>query len=762
MRSVQIYVENRKLELFSDEKIVVNSSVQNIADISKVFTDFSQTFTIPCTPVNNYIFEHYYNNDVDNTIDHRNRREARIEINYIPFRTGKIQLEQGTIKNGRPENYQVTFYGDVVTLKDLLGEDKLNALDYATVNHDYDGSEVQDRIEIAPSTTDYDVRYPLISSSRVWRYGDASSNDISVTGTAMEYTELFPAVRVKSIFDLIESQYGVTFTGSFLDSKRFTNLFLWFKNRESFSFISPPKAVKFGLGNPTTDFLYNDYANVKYVSPFTLLTGSYTNVTSITHTLNVEIQTGSSVDYFLDVYRDGVNISNLLGNGTTMFTIVTNSPNYVSMNYLYRFNVRSVSSMSFSATVTYDLKYTQVEMSGGVIVASANFTDTYTENTPTSVTTDAKTDLQFLAPDMKITDFLSGIMNVFNMTCYATGSSTFRIEPLENFYNNGIEWNLTEYVITDEITVQRPKLYKNVSFEWEQSQNFLSREFYDLFKREYGNLKAAFTYDGGDYAIKVPFETILGETYTGADLHVQYCLGTEPEYKNYIPKPTLLYMYEQTTSSGFEFDNGTTVATITDYMPFGQDVLFNQNESTLNFGSEFSTITLNVEDNSLYRNYYEPYLLNLFDPKTRIVNIKTILPLSVLTNLKLNASVIVRDKKYTINEMSSDLTTGEVSFSLLSSWRDTLDYSRFFLVDNTNSTLYVPYSVADDTTVTIGLPFETQFATPSDYTPIGEQIITLTILSNGTAAERTNTFPVTIVSGGVTLPTQYIIVVQQA
>ena len=57
MRSVQIYVENRILDLFSDEQIVVNSTVQNITDIGKVFTDFSQTFTIPCSDRNNQIFE---------------------------------------------------------------------------------------------------------------------------------------------------------------------------------------------------------------------------------------------------------------------------------------------------------------------------------------------------------------------------------------------------------------------------------------------------------------------------------------------------------------------------------------------------------------------------------------------------------------------------------------------------------------------------------------------------------------------------------
>lgn len=760
MRTVQIYVENRRLELFNDEKIVVNSSIQNIEDLSGVLTDFSQTFSVPCTPINNYIFEHYYNNDVDPTIDQRLRRDARVEIDHIPFRNGKVQMELGQVKNGVPENYQITFYGDVVTLKDLVGEDKLIDLDYSSLDHAYSGAEIQSRIETDPSTTDYDVRYPLISSERVWQYGDASSNDISLSGKAIDYTELFPAVRVKSIFEAIETRYGVTFTGSFLDSKRFKNLFLWFKNKDSYTYTTPQKAIRFGIGDVAPDPVRESEVFVEFVNPYTLLTGTYTNATNISHQVRVDISTGSSVDYYLDVYRDGFLNQSLLGNGTQTF-VVGGALNYPSLNSVYFFRLRSVSSATFSATITYDINYTLVEWSGLGIVASGNFTDTYSDSTATSFTTDADTDLQSLCPDMKVLDFVKGILNVFNMTCYATDLTTYKIEPLDSWYNNGIEWNITEYVSIDEITYSRPQLYKKVGFEWEQSQSFMNREFYDLFKREYGNLNAYFDFDGGEYTIKVPFETQLHNKFTGLNLQVGYCLGTDPEYKPYIPKPTLLYMYEQQTSGvDFYFDDGSSANLITEYMPFGQDVYFNQNEHTLNFGSEISSFTLDVEDRSLYRNYYEAYMLNLYDPKTRLVKCKSNLPLSILTNINLNDQIIIRDKKYIINEMSSDLTSGEVQFTLISNWRDSFDYSYSATVDNTNNTLQVAYSVADDTTVTIGSSFESNFATISDTTPTGEQIITITVLQNLSGVQRTNTFPVTVVNRGVTLPTQYIVIIQ--
>ena len=54
-----------RLELFQDENISITSSIQNVNDISKVFTDYSQSFTVPATPNNNKIFAHWYENPID-------------------------------------------------------------------------------------------------------------------------------------------------------------------------------------------------------------------------------------------------------------------------------------------------------------------------------------------------------------------------------------------------------------------------------------------------------------------------------------------------------------------------------------------------------------------------------------------------------------------------------------------------------------------------------------------------------------------------
>ena len=168
----QTELEFSRLELFNDEKITVSSTIQNISDISKIFTDYSQGFTIPCSPTNNAIFKHFYQNDVDTIgiIDYQNRYNAYIEVDTILFRRGKIQLEKTNLKNGQPDSYSVTFYGAGVSLKDFFNEDKLSQLNYSTLDHNYTNTEVYNRVTIDSTVTDYNVRYPLITSNRVWQF----------------------------------------------------------------------------------------------------------------------------------------------------------------------------------------------------------------------------------------------------------------------------------------------------------------------------------------------------------------------------------------------------------------------------------------------------------------------------------------------------------------------------------------------------------------------------------------------------------------
>jgi hypothetical protein len=314
----QTELEFSRLELFNDEKITVSSTIQNISDISKIFTDYSQGFTIPCSPINNAIFQHFYQNDVDATIDYQNRYNAYIEVDTILFRRGKIQLEKTNIKNGKPDSYSVTFYGAGVSLKDFFNEDKLSQLNYSTLDHNYTNQEVYNRVTIDSAVTDYNVRYPLISSNRVWQFAGSvplpddnvptwydnspnNSNNINHVSGEIVYTELFPAVRVASIFDLIESKYAITFNGIFLQSDLFKKAFLLYKNKESYHYTNNPVELDFTSSSGALASAFNTTTNsftrIELDSTDTIFHTLYYSVTSLSV---------SPSDYFIDLYRNGV------------------------------------------------------------------------------------------------------------------------------------------------------------------------------------------------------------------------------------------------------------------------------------------------------------------------------------------------------------------------------------------------------------------------------------------------------------------------
>ena len=65
MQSIQLYINNERVDLFEDESVSLTQTIQNVKDIKSIFTDFSQSFSVPASKSNNKIFKHYYNYDID-------------------------------------------------------------------------------------------------------------------------------------------------------------------------------------------------------------------------------------------------------------------------------------------------------------------------------------------------------------------------------------------------------------------------------------------------------------------------------------------------------------------------------------------------------------------------------------------------------------------------------------------------------------------------------------------------------------------------
>ena len=127
----------------------------------------------------------------------------------------------------------------------------------------------------------------------------------------------------------------------------------------------------------------------------------------------------------------------------------------------------------------------------------------------------------------------------------------------------------------------------------------------------------------------------------------------------------LLFLNDRLSCDTFYINNGSTTQSITAYASFGQDVIYNSTNYSLNFGNDISSFyNVNIP-NSMFISFYNAYLNNLYQRKNRYTYVKTKLPLYILTQLKLNDRLLIRDHRYIINEMKIDLTSGVVDFVLI-------------------------------------------------------------------------------------------------
>ncbi len=685
-RIVDVYVESvsgsgdyYKLELFNDEKIELTSSIQNIQDISKVYTDFTQSFTIPASPINNAILHHFYQSDVDiattNGVYQWNfnfRIRAKIEVGLTPFRTGTIMVEKSEIKNGRPDNYTITFYGDLVTLKDKFGESKLSDLDLISYNINYSASEVISRVT---SSTQENIMYPLISSKRYWTYNDNTSTDVKTSAGAVVFNELFPAIKTSILFDLIQSKFGITFNSDFFKStnEKWNKMYLWLKNEETYTSIT--STVPTYITWPSGTTIVPSYSTSLKTFPakqgfnFDLSSGLITcqnlepissnnsiqGVTVARLVITTKDLSSQNIKYYVDLYKDGKIVETFSYTGSILGHIIYT---FKATDNGSTFNMFIRSESPLTITLQGAINY-------------PNYNNFFQGITYSPITTTATLDISSKIPDITVADFFSGILKMFNATCYATETNTFTIEPLDSWYNKGAIYDITEYTNTDSITIGKPSVYKKISFKYEKSESFMNRNFYDtnVVDRDYSDTSISLLNEGTELTVKVPFESLLMNNLNKDDFQAGYCLTKAPDFKPYIPKPIFVY-YNGRINDSLYLSNGTTSTLYTDFNIFSNALDISGIKYSLTWHPENDVKTPNLPlTNNLYSLYYENYLQNIFNPKCRLINIKAHFPLSLITKLKLNDRLVIRDKRYIINELKTDITSGEVELALINDFR---------------------------------------------------------------------------------------------
>ena len=314
--NVSVYTEDERVDQFKDESVSFTQTIQNVKDIKKIFTEFTKTFALPASKKNNKIFDHYYNYDIVNGFDARTKVNASLELNDIPFKKGKIALTGVDLKNNVPHTYKITFYGNTVNLKDILGDQQLSSLgSLNSYNTNYDYTSIKNGIQSAAGS---DLIVPLITNSQRLTYDSASDEygnmywQSTANDRGVLYTEFKYALRLQAIIDAIETDYGLQFSNDFFNNPSetdFYNLYMWLHRKKgNVEQETQVERVETQVYNLNTFFGQNLFGELMVTQVLGYITTQYvTGWTNVRKRFKFTPSTLSQ-NYSVNIYRVGYGV----------------------------------------------------------------------------------------------------------------------------------------------------------------------------------------------------------------------------------------------------------------------------------------------------------------------------------------------------------------------------------------------------------------------------------------------------------------------
>ena len=657
--------------MFKDESVSITQSIKNVKDIGKVFTDFTRTFSIPASKVNNKIFKHYYNFDIVDGFDARIKKDATLELNNLPFRNGKIKLEGVDLKNNKPHTYRITFFGSTVTLKDLLGDDTLASLDsLTTLNETYNSTNVREGLEADPSNND--VIVPLIThSQRLFYNSHSSANQLGNLyfeqgkDHGVLYSELKYAIRLHRIVQAIESKYGITFSDDFFvnTNPSYHNLFMWMHRK---------KGDVENLGD-TFQSIMSGWT----VEGYDALTQTHAKSTTTIEINGIpERYTGNTELSFFTTSPDLYSVS-LQKNGIEVLSFTNVSGNLVIDQSIqgqgdYTIYIEANTNITFT-NIQWYFEYDR--FGDGTQLATKNYgTGTYT------YISEFVFDITQQIPTIKVIDFISGLFKTFNLTAYVDkNTDEIIVKTLDDFYSDGVSYDITKYVDVNKSSVNISLPYKEITFEHEDTKTKLaslhSQKFGKVWGRE--NFTNSEKLDGGIYNIKTPFSQLKYERLIDSNNEnikdIQWGYFVDDNDESYFGKPLIFYPIRQTQSSISFLNTLTDHVEVTEFnIPSNSVALASATNSyNINFFAEnneygaLSTPTDNGFTNTLFQAYYSNYIKSVFNPKNRITKVTAYLPLRILLNYSLADRFVINGNSYKINTINTNLESGKSEIELL-------------------------------------------------------------------------------------------------
>ncbi len=692
MQKLQLYIGGERLDLFNDETVLMTQSIQNIKDIEKVFTEFTQPFTVPASSTNNKIFKHYYNFDISNGYDARQKSSASIELNFIPFKTGYIQLNGVELKKNLPYAYKITFYGNTINLKDVLGESELSSLTFPnSLNLPYNYTNIESKMTnglqsiIAPLITHTQRLFYNSHSSANNTAGNLHYHSTNATGGVL-WSDLKYAIRLYEIIQAIETTYpSIYFSTDFFSTTNptFYNLYMWLHRKSGA--VAPEEQT-------TTNWVL--------VDTWTQQNTGTAMVTKVGANIIVDTTLAFKglVDCSVSISPDDPSIKydiRILRNGQTYFEKF-NQEDVFTLSQLFPSGTYTIELNSAES-----LEFTQ----GNIEFTFTGETDTIPSVPFTNVLTNSNiidslsSELYFVIsqqiPEMKIIDFLTGLFKMFNLTAYVDGAGTIVVRTLDSYYadrvnnSSGGNFDINKYLDITKSTVDVALPFRQVNFKYKSTKTFLANQYTESNGIGWGELR--YTQDGQDfdapnteYNLEAPFEHMMFERLsdqnpslapaTFGSTTIQYGFFVDSNQQPYFGEPLIFYAVNASATPPnlvtpiYLKSASNAGASESAYIIPSNSLAIESSTSTknLNYSLEINEYTGDSTfTGTLFEEEYKTYISDVFSTRRRITNVSAFMPLKVLYDLQMNDFMTIGQQSYKINSITTDLTNGKSSLELL-------------------------------------------------------------------------------------------------
>lgn len=701
-------------DLDPDVNITLKDSIKNSKDVGKVMTSYTRQFKLPASKTNNKIFKYFHNHSVLLGFDARRKHEAILKLNGFDFKKGYIKINKVNLKDNSPLSYEIEFFGELTSLKDILGSSQLKDLtSLDKFNHSYDTSTVRDGFEegldfdftTSPATitksSDGDIKYPLISHTRGFEIDNQGFHEILSEeqrddgyevriSDRISYSDVKPALRILRVFDAIEDNFPkIKFDKEWLESSVLKDIFIWlhrekgyisYRNNEGIEISNSFNRTIFEIGGENEyTYLSGDQDNRPIE---TYYNGSTRNIYQVAFI--VDSVGGGTFDMKVELFANGVDsgiAEEINVEGGTRGTI---SFSLSSVNYK-RWEIRTSvvadpQIQSITPQVIVDLEVTQGQI-------EQTYQATY-GLVSGSLALVPEILVPFCMPKKKIIDFLSDIFKMFNLVAYEErqldGTYEIYIESLDSYYEKGISYDITKYIDISNSSVERISPYNSIEFKYPEPKTFLAINQAEITGDDFGSLEfrvgdlddgagsaESLLFDGGEYKVEPKFEKVMYERMRTVDTDQLTNVGWGwfvNDNKENIPEPTigeplLLYINNTEGLQSNERIHWTDGNFSEEYnRPSNVNYFLSQ---TLNFNAEIDEYYFNENENSLFNNFYKKYIAGIYSPYARRVKVDCYLPPLIFAKINLNDSIIINRTVFLIDNIQTNLTTGKTSFDLL-------------------------------------------------------------------------------------------------